>query len=70
MFFPGRSGVRSVWRVGPRHIGRRIAPLLAIAHKKGQAQQGGGANFNKPSEGQAQVAQTDGNYAGFESEPC
>ena len=33
----GRSAVRSVWHVGPRDIGKRIAPLLAIAPKKGQA---------------------------------
>ena len=33
--FPGRSAVRSVWDVGLKHIGRRIAPLLAIAPKRG-----------------------------------
>ena len=46
---------------------QKDCPTVGNSPKKGQAQQGGGANPNKPSEGQAQVAQQRAEALGFTS---
>ena len=55
---PRQERSRKCLACGSEGHRQKDCPTVGNSPKKGQVQQGGGASTNKPSEGQAQVAQT------------